>query len=73
MDEDEGSITLEDENGNKVVMNSDGITIESAKDIIMKATGDIKAEGINVNQKASASFKAEAVQDLNYRLVLQQQ
>jgi Rhs element Vgr protein len=59
MDEDDGSITIEDENGNKIKLNSDGISLESAKDIILKATGDIKAEGINVNQKASVSFKAE--------------
>jgi hypothetical protein len=40
-------------------MNSDGITMESYKDVIIKATGDIKMEGINIESKASAAFKAQ--------------
>ncbi|WP_046744648.1 type VI secretion system tip protein VgrG [Kordia zhangzhouensis] len=59
IDDDEGVITLKDENSNTLTLNSDGITIESGKDIIMKATGDIKMEGINVEIAASAEFKAE--------------
>lgn len=59
LDEDAGNITIEDEIGNKMVMDSSGITMESAKDIIMKATGDVKVEGINIQHKASANFKAE--------------
>lgn len=59
MDEDAKTITIEDQNNNKVEMSSDGIKIESAKDIILKANNDIKAEGINVQSKASAAFKAE--------------
>lgn len=59
LSEDEGGISLADENGNKILLNSDGITLESAKDIILKASGDIKAEGINLEFKASAQFKAE--------------
>ena len=58
-DEDAGEVRIEDENGNKIVMDSSGISIESAKDIVLKATGDIKAEGVNIQQKASAQFKAE--------------
>lgn len=57
--EEEGGILLEDENNNKIIMNSDGITIESSKDLILKATGDIKAEGTNIEHKAQAGFKAE--------------
>ncbi|NVO10587.1 MAG: type VI secretion system tip protein VgrG [Bacteroidales bacterium] len=57
--DDEKGIKLEDENGNKVQMNADGITIESAKDLILKASGDIKIEGTNVSSKASAQYKAE--------------
>ena len=59
LSEEEGAIMMEDENRNKVTMNADGISLESAKDIILKATGDIVIEGINIEQKASASFKAE--------------
>lgn len=53
-------IKFEDENGNKIVLNNDGILIESAKDIILKAAGDLKTEGVNVELKAQAEFKAEA-------------
>ena len=59
LSEDAGGILIEDENGNKIEMTSDGITIESAKDINIKASGDINMEGTNVNGKANASFKAE--------------
>lgn len=58
--EDEGAIKLLDENGNKLILNSDGILLESAKDIVLKATGDVKIEGVNVEAKAQADFKAEA-------------
>ncbi|RPH32895.1 MAG: type VI secretion system tip protein VgrG [Bacteroidales bacterium] len=57
--DDEKGIKLEDENGNKIQMNADGITIESAKDLILKASGDITIEGTNISSKASAQFKAE--------------
>ena len=33
--------------------------MESGKDIILKATGDVKIEGVNVSLKASAQFKGE--------------
>lgn len=59
VDEDAGVIKLEDENSNKITMDPDGITMESGKDIILKATGDVKVEGINVSLKASAQFKGE--------------
>lgn len=57
--EEDKKIHLEDQNGNKLTMNSDGITIESAKDIILKASGDIKGEGTNIEMKASAAVKVE--------------
>jgi Rhs element Vgr protein len=55
--EDEKMIHLEDQNGNKITMNEDGIKMESIKDIILKATKDIKAEGVNVEIKGSAQAK----------------
>ena len=58
--EDEKKIHIEDQNGNKFTMNEDGITIESVKDINLKAQGDIKAEAsANVNIKGSAQTKVE--------------
>ena len=43
--DDDGSIILKDELNNKITMNSDGISIESMKDIQLKATGQVKASG----------------------------
>ena len=57
--EEDKSILIQDQNGNKIQINSDGILMESIKDIIMKATGDIKMEGINIESKANAAFKAQ--------------
>ncbi len=50
-------IHLEDQNGNKLTLDADGIKLESAKDIVLKASGDLKAEGVNVEMKGSAGFK----------------
>ena len=59
LSEDEGAILLEDENGNSVTLNSDGISLESAKDVVISAaSGDVKIEGINVEIAAQAEFKA---------------
>lgn len=65
-DEDKG-ITLKDQNGNNITMNDSGIKIKSAKDITLDATGklilkakqDATIEGLNVNAKANAQFKAQ--------------
>ena len=59
LDEDKGSIVVEDENSNVITIDSAGIKMESAGDISIKATGDVKIEGTNVNLKAAAQFKAE--------------
>jgi hypothetical protein len=40
-------------------MNSDGISLESAADVTIKASGDCNLEGININAKANVGFKAE--------------
>jgi len=57
--EEDKKIHLEDQNGNKLTMDKDGIKLESIKDIILKATGDVKAEGVNMNLKGSAQTKVE--------------
>jgi len=59
LSDDEGSISLQDENGNSITLNRDGIEIKSAGEISIKAGRDLLVEGVNVQQKASASFKAE--------------
>lgn len=59
MDEDADVITIEDEHSNIITMDSSGIIMESAGDIGIKATGDVTIEGMNVEIKANAEFKAE--------------
>lgn len=60
-------IHLEDQNGNSLTLDDSGITLKSASDITLEATGkltlkanqDATLEGMNVNAKANAQFKAE--------------
>ncbi len=60
MDEDAKEIKVEDLNGNRIVLSSDGITIESAKDLVMKASGSVKLESsTGFEAKAGTQFKAE--------------
>lgn len=60
VDEDAGEIKIMDENQNKLVMDSSGILIQSNGKIEIKATQDLKMEGLNVEMKAQAKFAAEA-------------
>ena len=60
IDEKADKIQLEDEHGNKIVMDKNGIVIESSKDLTLKAAKDVKMQGINIEQKAQATFKAES-------------
>lgn len=59
LSEDSGSILIEDENGNKVEMTSGGIEMDSPGDVTIKASGDVKIEGTNVEIAANAQFTAE--------------
>lgn len=56
--EDETMIHLEDQNGNKLTLNQDGVTIESIKDIVLKApSGDFKTEAMNAEIKGTVGAK----------------
>ena len=55
----EKGFILEDENQNKIIMNANGITIESTKDIILKAGKDIKTEGVKQSIKASTMMEVK--------------
>jgi Rhs element Vgr protein len=58
LDDDDGSIQIEDKNGNKITLNKDGIQFKSAKDIQLKAAANIKVEASsNLEMKASAQVK----------------
>jgi uncharacterized protein involved in type VI secretion and phage assembly len=65
--EEDKKIHLEDQNGNKIIMNAEGITIESSKDIVLKATGDIKGEGVNLELKGSAAAKVEGGSSADFK------
>lgn len=59
LDEDAGTIIIEDDNSNVITIDSNGISMESAGDIAIKASGDVTIEGTNVGITANAEFKAE--------------
>lgn len=59
VNDDDGEISVTDEHGNNILLNSEGITIESAGNVSIKAGGDLNLEGTNINVKANAAFKAE--------------
>ncbi len=55
------SVTLADANGNSITLDSNGITLKSASDITLNASGSIKMTAdADVTISASASFSANA-------------
>lgn len=54
------SIQIEDQNSNKITLEASGITLESKADISLKATGNVKIEGVQVEIKAQASGTFES-------------
>ena len=60
LSDEEEAITLTDQHNNKIIMNADGISFESAKDVVIKAPmGDVNVEGVNISLAAQAAFEAE--------------
>ncbi|MCG8697407.1 MAG: phage baseplate assembly protein V, partial [Bacteroidales bacterium] len=73
--DDDKSILLNDQNSNKVELNSSGITLDSPKDIkitsqakitldgatgvVLNSNADIKITGLNIDQSANASLTAK--------------
>lgn len=60
IDEDADKIQIADEHNNKITMNKDGIVVESAKNMTLKAAQNLNIEAANITQKAQASFKVES-------------
>jgi len=55
LSDDDGGIKLEDQNGNSIVMNKDGIALTSDKKAVtIKAKSDLKAEAMNAEIKATS-------------------
>ncbi|MBD3628898.1 type VI secretion system tip protein VgrG [Cyclobacterium sp.] len=59
LDDDADHMEMSDDHGNTVILNADGIEVESAGDLTLKCSGDLNLEGTNVKVKAQAEFTAE--------------
>ncbi|MEO7997237.1 MAG: type VI secretion system tip protein VgrG [Gemmatimonadaceae bacterium] len=60
LSEDETAIKIADQNGNKIEMTADGITIESAKALTLKAGTEVNIEsGTSMSAKGGTSLKLE--------------
>jgi Rhs element Vgr protein len=59
LDDDDGSILLQDQSGNKIKMDNAGITIESASDLILKATKNVTIQGKKIEATADVEFAAK--------------
>ncbi len=59
LSEKEGAVTVTDESRNTITLDSNGIALESPADVVVKASGDVRIEGVNVQIKASANLSAE--------------
>jgi hypothetical protein len=44
LDDDAQSVAVEDQHGNRLCMDKNGITLDSAKDLVFKAQGEVKLE-----------------------------
>ena len=56
----DGVVTVEDENGNKVSMDASSVSVVSAADMSLKATGDLTIEAVNITLSPSSSFSLSA-------------
>jgi len=60
LSDDADEIALTDDHQNSILMNGDGITLESGKDIILKTSaGDLKMDAINLKASMQAEAKVE--------------
>lgn len=51
LDDDAGAIQIHDQHGNQLTLNKDGITIKSAKDLKLEASGSVEIKGQKVDIK----------------------
>ncbi len=61
--EQDSVITIEDENSNKITMDSSGITIEAASTLTLKGGSEVKVEApsVKVNGSATTEIKGGMV------------
>jgi Rhs element Vgr protein len=60
LSEDGKSVELVDQNGSSVKLDQGGITLESAKDLTLKAAGDLVVQGNNLKLAADVGLTAKA-------------
>ena len=65
------SITIADQHGNKILLGSDGIIIESAKDLVLKANTKLEASApeVKIEGSATAEFSASGTNTIKGGLV----
>ena len=51
LDDENKLMQLVDQNGNEIILNKDGISIKSCKDLILEASGNVEIKGAKVNVK----------------------
>jgi Rhs element Vgr protein len=56
----DGLVEIEDENGNKIKMEANGVTVESASSLKLKAATDLTVEAVNIVLSPSLSFAMSA-------------
>jgi len=75
LDDKAGTVTISDDNKNSITLSSSGITVDSAKDLVLKATANITIQagaalnmtaatnatlkGMQISQTASSGFQAQ--------------
>lgn len=59
LDDQDQKVTIVDAHQNRIEMSDQGITMESAKDLKLKARQNIDIEGLNISSKANGKFAAE--------------
>ena len=60
LSEDGTSVVLADQNGSSVTLDQGGITLDSAKDLTLKAAGDVVCQGNNLQLKANVGLTAKS-------------
>lgn len=59
LDDEHKKVSLSDAHQNHIEMGKEGITIESAKDLILKAKQNLNLDGLHISCKATGKFAAE--------------
>jgi uncharacterized protein involved in type VI secretion and phage assembly len=59
LSENDQRVAITDQNGNSITLDAQGITLKSAKDLKLTASGDVTIEGTNLQLSGRAQLKAQ--------------